>query len=80
MLNIIEADITAHNERGNPIPAEIKLLLILRYYATGTFQEACGDLCDISHRLQVALLITQTPLILTLQPLLSAPHWNVTQV
>ena len=48
MLNIIEADIPAHNERGNPIPAEIKLLLTLRYYATGTFQEACGDLCYIS--------------------------------
>ena len=48
ILNIIEADISAHNERGNPIPAEIKLLLTLRYYATGTFQEACGDLCDIS--------------------------------
>ncbi len=48
MLNIIEADISAHNERGNPIPAENKLLLTLRYYETGTFQEACGDLCDIS--------------------------------
>ena len=48
MLNTIEADISAHNERGNPIPAEFKLLLTLRYYATGTFQEACGDLCDIS--------------------------------
>ncbi len=48
MLNIIEADISAHNERGNPIPAEIKLLLTLRYYATDTFQEACGDLCYIS--------------------------------
>ncbi len=23
-------------------------MLSLRYYATGTFQEACGDLCDIS--------------------------------
>ena len=48
MFYIIEADISAHNERGNPIPAEIKLLLTLRCYATGTFQEACADLCDIS--------------------------------
>ena len=23
-------------------------MLTLRYYATGTYQEACGDLCDIS--------------------------------
>ena len=23
-------------------------MLTLRYYATGTFQKACGDLCDIS--------------------------------
>ncbi len=39
---------SAHNERGNPIPTEIKLLLTLRYYATGTFQEACRDLCGLS--------------------------------
>ena len=48
MLNIIEGDISAHNERGNPIAADIKLLLTLRYYARGTFQQACGDLCEIS--------------------------------
>ena len=48
ILNIIEEDISAHNERGNPIPAHIKLLVALRYYTTGTFQQACGDLCDIS--------------------------------
>ena len=48
IINIIEENIPAHNERGNPIPAGIKLLLALRYYATGTFQQACGDLCDTS--------------------------------
>ncbi|XP_028407526.1 putative nuclease HARBI1 [Dendronephthya gigantea] len=48
MFDIIEADISAHNERGNPIPAEIKLLLTLRYYATGTFQEAYADLKCVS--------------------------------
>ncbi len=48
MLNIIEADISAHNERGNPIPAEIKLFVDIAFCATGTFQETCGDLCDIS--------------------------------
>ncbi len=30
------------------IPADIQLLLILRFYTTGTFQLACGDLCQIS--------------------------------
>ena len=48
MFDIIEAHISAHNKRSYPIPAEIKLLLTSRYYATGTFQEACADLCDIS--------------------------------
>ena len=48
ILNIIAPAISGHNERGNPIPADIQLLLTLRYYATGTFQQACGDLCDIS--------------------------------
>ena len=48
MLIIIEVDISAHNEQGNPIPADIKLFLTLRYYATGTFQQASADLCEIS--------------------------------
>ena len=48
ILNIIAPAISGHNERGNPIPGDIQLLLTLRYYATGTFQQACGDLCDIS--------------------------------
>ena len=48
LLAIIRPDICAHNDRGKPIPADIQLLLTLRFYATGTFQLACGDLCDIS--------------------------------
>ena len=39
MLNIIEADISAHNERGNPIPAEIKLLLTLRFVQLARFRK-----------------------------------------
>ena len=48
LLEIIRPDISAHNEIGKPIPADIQLLLTLRFYATGTFQRACGDLCEIS--------------------------------
>ena len=51
LLAIIRPDICAHNDRGKPIPADIQLLLTLRFYATGTFQFACGDLCDIPQRL-----------------------------
>lgn len=47
-LAMIRADIQAHNDRGRPIPADIQLLITLRFYATGTFQLACGDLCEIS--------------------------------
>ena len=46
--DIIRPEISAHNDRGKPIPADIQLLLTLRFYATGTFQLACGDLCEIS--------------------------------
>ncbi len=46
--SLLTNNIFPHNERGNPIPAEIRLLLTLCYYATGTFQEACGDLCGLS--------------------------------
>ena len=48
LLDIIRPEISAHNDRGKPIPADIQLLLTLRFYATGTFQLACGDLCEIS--------------------------------
>ncbi len=41
-------DIRPLNDRGRPIPADIQLLLILHFYATATFQIACGDLCQIS--------------------------------
>ena len=29
--------ISAHKKRGNPIPADLRLLLTLRYYATAAF-------------------------------------------
>ncbi len=39
MLNIIEADISAHNERGNLIAAEIKLLLTLPFVQLARFRK-----------------------------------------
>ena len=44
LLDIISPDISADNDRGKPISADIKLFLTLRFYDTGTFQLACGDL------------------------------------
>ena len=48
LLDMLRHNLSPNNERGRPIPADIQLLLTLRFYATGTFQLACGDLCDIS--------------------------------
>ena len=48
LLDIISPDISAHNDRGKTFPADIQLLLTLRFYATGTLQLACGDFCEIS--------------------------------
>ena len=48
LLDIISPDISAHNDREKPIPADTQLLLTLRFYATGTFQLACRDLWEIS--------------------------------
>ncbi len=61
MLNIIEADISAHNERGNPIPAEIKLLLLQKLSSCVIMQLARFrkhvEICvTYLNRLQVALL------------------------
>ena len=44
LLDIISPDISADNDRGKPIPADVKLSLTLWFYDTGTFQLACGDL------------------------------------
>lgn len=48
LLDMIYPAISAHNDRGKPITADIQLLLTLRFYATGTFQLACADLTYIS--------------------------------
>lgn len=48
LLDLIRDKLSAPNERGRPIPADIQVLLTLRFYATGTFQVACGDLSGIS--------------------------------
>ena len=56
ILNIIEEDISAHNERGNQIPAGIKLLLALRYYALVRFSKHVQTYVTYLNRLQVALL------------------------
>ncbi len=48
LTKVVFQDIRPHNDRGRPIPADVQLLLVLRFYATGMFQLACGDLCQIS--------------------------------
>ena len=48
MFDIIEGYISAHNKRGDQIPAEKRLWLTLRCYTTGMSQEACANLCDTS--------------------------------
>ena len=47
-MDIIRPEITVYNDREKPIPIDIQLLLTHRFYAKGTFQMACEDLCDIS--------------------------------
>ena len=44
LLDVISPDIYAHKDQAKPIPADIQLLLTLWFFATGTFQLACGDL------------------------------------
>ena len=48
LLDIVRPEISAHNDRGKLTPIDIQHLLTLRFHATGTFQMACGDLCEIS--------------------------------
>ena len=36
LLDIVSPDISAHKDQGKPIPADIQLLLTLRFYTTGT--------------------------------------------
>ena len=49
ILDILKDDIPeAQDNRGHPIPPEVQLQVGLRYYATGTFQIVCGDICNVS--------------------------------
>ena len=48
LLQIIRPDISAQNDRRKSIASDIQLLLTLQFSTTGTFQLACGDLCEIS--------------------------------
>ena len=59
LLDIIRPGLTVYYDRGKPIPIDIQLLLILRSFATGTFQMACRDLCDISQASASHIILMQ---------------------
>ena len=49
ILNILKDDIKeARDKRGYPIPPDVQPQVALRYYATGSFQIVCGDVCNVS--------------------------------
>lgn len=47
VLGIFRDDIEATGNRGDPVPVEDRLLITLRYYATGSFQTVIADLIAI---------------------------------
>ena len=56
LLDIISPDISAHKDQGKPFPADIQLLLTLRFYATGTLQLATETCEGFRSHQQVELL------------------------
>ncbi|XP_045497056.1 putative nuclease HARBI1 [Colias croceus] len=67
ILPQIEGDIhSSVGNRGLPLTARIKLLIALRFYATGSFQTVCGDIISISQP-TVCRVIAQVSLALAKQ-------------
>ena len=48
LLDEIRGSLDKENNRGRPIPPEIQLMVTLRYFATGTFQQVDGDLIGMA--------------------------------
>lgn len=61
ILRTFKEDIAPKDRRGDPIAAEDRLLLTLRYYATGSFQMVLADLIMVDQA-TVCRLVKQTTL------------------
>ena len=48
VMNLVEVQIAPTTSRPHAIPANLQVLTALRYYATGSFQRATGDIIGIS--------------------------------
>ena len=48
ILPLIEEGLARNNNRGLPIPPKFQLLICLRFYATGSFQQVIGDTIIVS--------------------------------
>ena len=48
LLALLHDELEHISQRGRPVPPHMQLLCALRFYASGTFQEVCGDLQNIS--------------------------------
>ena len=48
VIDLVDADISPATNRSHAIPAALQVMCTLRYYATGSFQRAGGDIIGIS--------------------------------
>ena len=48
IINLLEGPLERATKRGNPIPAHTQVLVALRFYASGSFQNVVGDVVGIS--------------------------------
>lgn len=48
VIGLVEEDISPPTNRSHAIPAALQVMCALRYYATGSFQKASGDIVGIS--------------------------------
>nr|CAD7265157.1 unnamed protein product [Timema shepardi] len=48
LLPIVNEALLKPTNKGLPLPPVQKLLLVLRYYATGNIQQVCGDVYGVS--------------------------------
>lgn len=58
LLNQLETDLKPNSDRNAPVPPMFRLLIALRFFATGQFQKTDGDLMQV-HQTSVSRIVKQ---------------------
>ena len=68
VLDLIGERLQFPTRRNNPISPRNRLLIALRFYATGSFQEVIGDVCNVDRTTTCRIIHEVSDIIASLSP------------